>query len=147
MALGKRQERTADVASGPPSGRKPGRSTTGEGRPIVLVVEDDESIRDSLGEYLESSGYEVAATVDGHEAVGVLLGGLEPDLVVLDLVMPRMDGWAVLKWLKADQHHADRPVLVMSATAKDRPPEASAFLPKPFKPEELHRTVAWLCGR
>jgi len=58
-----------------------------------------------------------AAVPDGHQAVDALLGGPEPDLVVLDLVMPRMDGWAVLKWLKADQHHADRPVLVMSATA------------------------------
>jgi CheY-like chemotaxis protein len=125
----------------------PGRSTTGEGRLIVLVVEDDESIRDSLVEYLESSGYGVAAVADGHEAVEALLGGLEPDLVVLDLVMPRMDGWAVLKWFKADSRYADRPVLVMSATVTDRPTSASAWLPKPFHADEFRRVVAQLCGR
>jgi hypothetical protein len=56
MAPEERQERIADAASERRSGWEPGRSTTGEGRQVVLVVEDDESIRDSLVEYLESSG-------------------------------------------------------------------------------------------
>ena len=146
MAREARQEGVAHIASGPRSAWETGRSTSSACQ-VVLVVEDDESIRDSLVEYLQSSGYEVAAVADGHEAVDALLAGLEPDLVVLDLVMPKMDGWAVLKWLKADEHHADRPVLVMSATVTEQPKDASAWLPKPLKLDEFNRTVAWLCGR
>ena len=145
MASAARQEGVADGGFSSQACMPGGRSAS-ERRAIVLVVDDDPDLRASIVEFLECSGYEVGAAADGQEAVDSLLEGLEPDLVVLDLVMPKMDGWAMLKWLKADPHHADRPVLVMSATANDRPTEASAWLPKPFQRDEFHRAVARLCG-
>ena len=111
----------------------------------MLVVEDDKHIREFLAHTLVYSGYEVATASDGQEAVEALLKGLEPDLMVLDLMMPRMDGWAVLQWLRADPNHVDRPVLVISATVRDCPTGASAFLPKPFRRDEFQRAVARLC--
>lgn len=83
-----------------PERGSPSTLRPGERRRVVLIAEDDEDIRESLVECLESSGYEVAAAADGQEAVESLRQGLEPDLVVLDLMMPRMDGWEVLKWLR-----------------------------------------------
>ncbi len=124
----------------------PASLTSPERRRTVLVVDDDEAIRECLAESLESWGYEVAVAADGQDAVDALLEGLEPDLVVLDLVMPNMDGWAVLKWLRADRDHADRPVLVTSATVSAPPIGASAWLQKPFQRDEFQREVAQLCN-
>ncbi len=114
-------------------------------RALVLVIEDDSDIRDTLVESLEECGFSVAAADDGEEALHVLDGGLEPDVLVLDLMMPRMDGWALLKRLRADPRHARRPVLVISAAADTGSLGASACLAKPFHLDEFDRTVARLC--
>ena len=85
-------------------------------RPIVLV-EDDEAIRETFCELLEEEGYRVLTANNGREALAVLdsLHG-EPCLVLLDMMMPVMDGWEFLGALRTDQH--DIPVVVISAVAE-----------------------------
>jgi CheY-like chemotaxis protein len=121
----------------------PGRS----GRSVVLVVEDDADIRFTLCESLDESGYAAVGVSDGEEAFQALRDGLDPDLVVLDLMMPRMDGWLFLEKLRASPRHRGLPVLVASAAPDDHPPRASGWLPKPFHIDEFDRAVARLCRR
>ncbi len=116
------------------------------GRGLVLVVEDDVDIREALTGSLEASGYAVVEASDGEEALDRLETGLEPDVIVLDLMMPRLDGWGFLERLRADPDHADVPVLVTSASQDRRPVDASAWLSKPFHIDDFDRTVARLCG-
>ncbi len=115
-------------------------------RRTLLVIDDDESIRTSLAEVLGFCGYEVVVASDGEEAVQLLEFGVEPGAIVLDLMMPRMDGWAFLDRLRADPRFADLPVVVTSAVAREAPPGADACLEKPFDVGQLNREVARLCG-
>jgi CheY-like chemotaxis protein len=126
-------------------------SSCAEPEPLtVLVVDDDRAIVEALSDLLESEGYTVATATDGIEALEQLQGGLRPCLIVLDLMMPRMDGWdfrhAQLKF--ADLKEI--PVIVLTAAGFS---EASVkaqlgdveFLSKPFAPEALLRVVRQTC--
>ncbi len=110
----------------------------------VLVIDDDEGIRVALAEILEMFGYHVAVAADGQEGVELLRLGLEPNVIVLDLMMPRMDGWAFLALLRSDPKFRDVPVVVASAVAYDRPEGADVWLQKPFDVGQLDREVARL---
>jgi CheY-like chemotaxis protein len=112
----------------------------------VLVIDDDEGIRSALAEILELSGYEVAVAADGVEGVELLEYGLEPSAIVLDLMMPRMDGWTFLARLRKDPRYEGLPVVVTSAVAAESPPGADACLQKPFDLAQLDRAVARLCA-
>jgi CheY-like chemotaxis protein len=114
-------------------------------RARVLVVEDEADLRDLLGRWLETKGYEVMEAADGEEAIELLEAGADPDVILLDLTMPRMDGWTFLAWLRADPRHRDRRVLVASAFARDAPPkDVEGLVAKPFPPELLERELARL---
>ena len=113
---------------------------------LVLIIDDDEPIRTALAEILQLSGYEVAVASDGQEGVELLEIGLEPSAIVLDLMMPRMDGWAFLSHIRQDPRYQGVPVVVASAVAQDRPAGADACLQKPFDLRQLHREVARLCA-
>jgi two-component system, chemotaxis family, chemotaxis protein CheY len=112
----------------------------------VLIVEDDEDIRGLLVESLETNGFDVSEAGDGLEAWEILDAGFHPDVVVLDLMMPRMNGWAFLEKLRADPELAQVPVLITSAFSDLRSVDASAYLAKPFRMDEFDETVARLCG-
>jgi CheY-like chemotaxis protein len=112
----------------------------------LLVIDDDEAIRTALAELLELCGYSVAVAADGQEGVELLEYGLAPRAIVLDLMMPRMDGWTFLARLRRDPRFRDLPVVVTSAVAMDGPPGADASLQKPFDVGELDRAVARLCA-
>jgi CheY-like chemotaxis protein len=112
----------------------------------VLVIDDDEGIRTALAEILELSGYRVAVAADGVEGVELLEYGLEPSAIVLDLMMPRMDGWTFLHRLRSDPRYHGVPVVVTSAVASDSPPDADVCLQKPFDLAQLDRAVARLCS-
>lgn len=121
-----------------PSGRR-GRA--------ILVVDDDADQRVALAALLSFRGYDVAVACDGLEAWEMLARGLRPSLIVLDLSMPRMDGWSFLERL-AGTVHAEVPVIVTSALAASRaPPRADACLEKPFEASELDALVARLASR
>ncbi len=116
----------------------------------VLVVEDDESIADVLRRSLRAEGHEVQSAGDGAEALTVA-EQFAPDLVILDLGLPRLDGMEVLKRLRAE---GDVPVLILTARTEteDRveglDSGADDYLPKPFEREELlARTRALLRRR
>jgi len=118
-----------------------------EQRGVILVVEDDEDIRSLLAESLTSSGYSVVEARDGLDALKALEAGVVPRVVVLDLMMPRMNGWVFLERLRADPERADLPVLVTSAFTDLRSIDASAYLAKPFRMDEFDRAIAELCGQ
>jgi CheY-like chemotaxis protein len=69
-------------------------------RASVLVVEDEHELRELIARWLESRSYRVVEAADGRDAVELLQAGLEPDVILLDLTMPRMDGRAFLEWLR-----------------------------------------------
>jgi len=113
---------------------------------LVLIIDDDEGIRTALAELLELSGYRVAVAADGQEGLELLAVGLEPNAIVLDLMMPRMDGWTFLSHLRADPKFHDVPVVVTSAVASEGPADADVCLQKPFDLVRLDREVARLCA-
>ena len=116
-----------------------GGAATPQGLGTILVVDDDEDIRDSLRYLLEARGYTVAEAIHGKEALAWLETGRRPCLIVLDLMMPVMTGFQFLQVLRSDPVHADTPVVVSSAWP-DRAEVAThvqGIIRKPFKLAEL----------
>jgi two-component system, chemotaxis family, chemotaxis protein CheY len=112
----------------------------------VLIVEDDDGIRDMVDIVLSAAGYEVLTASDGADALEVIGGG-SPDLVLLDMRMPVMDGWEFARRYRAGPApHA--PIVVMTAArdAAQRAAEidANGYLGKPFDMAELLRLVSQL---
>jgi CheY-like chemotaxis protein len=81
----------------------------------ILVVDDDADIRDTLGEVLRNAGMVVVTAADGMEALQILRGGLSPCLVLLDLMMPVMDGYEFLEVQRGDPSLARIPTAVITA--------------------------------
>jgi len=109
----------------------------------VLVVDDDEDLRTMVAMALETAGYAVRLAADGIEALEQLAAEL-PDEILLDMRMPRMDGWELATRVRATYGH-DIPVVVMTAAeqAEKRAKEIDAddFVAKPFDIEALLRVV------
>ena len=126
---------------------RPASGSVAVGR--VLVVEDEPSVRGLVAEALEAEGYEIRAAADGLEALGVL-ERWRPDLIVLDLMMPVMDGWSFRARQLALGEAAGIPVVVLSAAYEARRQGealgAAAVVPKPFDLEALLGTVGRLVG-
>ena len=116
----------------------------------ILVVEDDLAIRETLCELLQEEGYAVAGASNGAEALRLLSEEGEPSLIVLDLMMPVMDGWAFRSAQRRDPRLARIPVLVLSAGHADGDRSLAGlgvqgFLPKPFDLDTFVDTVHRLC--
>jgi CheY-like chemotaxis protein len=116
----------------------------------VLVVDDDDVIRQLITVNLELEGYEVTGAADGQEALE-RAQQWRPDVMTLDMMMPRLDGLATAAALRADPATAHIRVCLVSARAQaaDREraataPGIDAFLSKPFDPEDLVRVVGEL---
>ena len=113
----------------------------------VLVVDDDASIRDTIAELLSEEGYQVVVAAHGREALELIRGGVRPQLIVLDLMMPVMDGWQFLEVRAADPELSAVPVVVVSATPETlQPPETCAFVRKPMRLEHLLEVVGRECA-
>jgi DNA-binding response OmpR family regulator len=111
-------------------------------RKKILVVDDEDDILHFLELVLREKGYDVATASGGHEAL--TKAQLErPNLILLDIMMPQMDGWEVLKLLRVDEETADIPVAMLSARteAKDRvqglQEGAIDYICKPFSLQDL----------
>ena len=122
-------------------------------RPVrVLVVDDSEAIRQLIAVNLELEGYDVRRAADGLEALEVA-AQWRPDVVTLDMVMPRLDGLATCARLRADPATAGVAVVLVTGRAqaadRDRGEAAGvdAYLTKPFEPAELVATVARLAAK
>jgi two-component system, cell cycle response regulator DivK len=85
-------------------------------RPSILVVEDNEASRDVLARRLERRGYRVVVAVDGQQAVAVARSA-KPDLILMDLGLPIIDGWEATRQLKGDLSTRHIPIIVLSAHA------------------------------
>lgn len=114
-----------------------------------MVVEDEPTIAAAVADRLRADGYEVAVAADGPSGVA-LCREVEPDLVILDLMLPGFDGYEVCRRVQAD-----RPVLVLMLTARDEETDvvvglrlgADDYVTKPFSPRELSARVAALLRR
>ena len=113
---------------------------SGAGR--VLVVDDDDVIRQLITVNLELEGFEVIPAVDGQDALDKVKDA-QPDVVTLDVMMPRVDGWEAAERLRADPETAHIKVILLSARAQESDIQrgerigVDAYLTKPFDPDEL----------
>jgi two-component system, cell cycle response regulator DivK len=121
------------------------------GKRLILIADDRPSSRELLRTVLERSGYEVIEAEDGEMAVERARSG-RPDLILLDLQMPKLDGYAALALLRGDPEFARTPVLALTASAMrgDREKILEAgftdYLSKPAGTEALREAVARLLG-
>ena len=118
----------------------------------VLVVDDDKSIVKVLTAYLEQSGYQVLTAEDGETALHALRRE-RPDLVILDLMMPNLDGWEVTSIVRADKSLAATPIIMLTARVEDTDKivglelGADDYITKPFNAREVVARVNALLRR
>jgi CheY-like chemotaxis protein len=118
--------------------------------PAVLLVDDDFGILDGLSDFLESEGFSVVPASNGIDALSHLRMGLHVDVIVLDVMMPMMDGWDFRAEQLADPSLRDIPVLVISASGYTRDALQRQFyardvLPKPLELEAFLRALNGIC--
>jgi DNA-binding response OmpR family regulator len=112
----------------------------------VLVVDDDEVIRQLITVNLELEGFEVHTASDGQDCLDKIKE-VTPDVVTLDVMMPRLDGWETAYRLRQDKDLADVRIILLSARAQEADIErgdtigVDAYLTKPFDPDDLVATV------
>jgi CheY-like chemotaxis protein len=117
----------------------------------VLVVDDDAVIRQLITVNLELEGFEVETGEDGQECLDKVKA-FAPDVITLDIMMPRMDGWDAATALRADDETKDIPIVLLSARAQQQDLSrgdvigVEAYLTKPFDPDDLISTVRRLAG-
>jgi DNA-binding response OmpR family regulator len=117
----------------------------------ILVIEDDESVRLVVSLSLEKEGYKVESAAGGEEALEKVID-YSPDLIILDIMMPEMDGWEVLRLLKSNPLTVNIPICILTAKSEIRDmmyatqKGASDYITKPFTSKELSTRVALLLG-
>ncbi len=114
----------------------------------VLIVEDDADLRDMMAQLLSLEGFIAATVSNGREALEYLHDGDRPDVILLDLMMPVMDGWEFRRRQQADPEVSGVPVIVLSALDQSRAADvrADAFLKKPLDFDRLLALVRSYCG-
>ena len=115
---------------------------TDQKTPLILVVDDYQDAREMYAEYLQFSGFRVAEARNGNEAVDQAFA-LKPDLILMDLSLPGMDGWEATKRLKADERTSHIPIVALTGHALAGASEGAkkagcdAFVTKPCLPDDL----------
>lgn len=112
-------------------------------RRTVMVVDDDDAIREALQDVLTDEGYDVIGASDGQEALECLNGEKRPSAILLDLWMPVMDGWKFLDALLADPRFSRIPLVVLTA-ARDQRARELCVAEVLTKPVQLHQVLAVL---
>lgn len=118
----------------------------------LLIVEDDREIRDLLAHYLRKEGFEVSFASDGETALARARSE-KPKLILLDILLPRMDGLEVLRAIRADREIAGTPVLMLTAKGDETDRVvglelgADDYVPKPFSPREVAARVRAILRR
>jgi CheY-like chemotaxis protein len=152
MELGRSHERDQAPGGSPGDGKDPsgdqsraapGGVAGGSGR--VLVCDDAEQIRRLIRVNLEIEGYEVVEAVDGEEALEILEDMTQPlpDVITVDVIMPRRDGWWMVSAIRSDPRLAHIPIVMVTASAQDQDrakadrAAVDEFVAKPFDPYEL----------
>ena len=115
---------------------------TTEQSPLILVVDDYQDAREMYAEYLQYSGFRVAEARNGNEAVAQARS-LKPDLILMDLSLPGMDGWEATRVLKADDETRHIPIVALTghalagASEGARKAGCDSFVTKPCLPDDL----------
>ncbi len=112
----------------------------------ILIIDDEEDMRAFVGMRLQAAGYEILTAIDGMDGLNMARAH-HPNLIILDVMMPKMDGFQVCRMLKFDEIFQDIPVIML--TAKSQPDDkkigqdvkADAYITKPFEGEVLIRKV------
>jgi CheY-like chemotaxis protein len=119
--------------------------STHDQRGNILIVEDDEDIRAAMAELLESEGFEVAVASNGQEGLEVLGQMGAPCLVLLDLMMPVMNGEDFLRHVRQNPALDRIPVIIVTASGRTPLPGTQGILKKPFEIRDLFATVSEHC--
>ena len=109
----------------------------------IMVVDDDDEIREALADVLTDEGYEVVGARDGHQALRYLREGQRPSAILLDLWMPVMDGWQLRHELLSDSTLSDIPVIVLTAV-RDQRAQGLMVADVLTKPVQLERLLGAL---
>lgn len=118
----------------------------------VLVVDDEESLRNLAAKLIERRGYKVLTAADGNQALGVLAGDTGIDLLVLDVMMPGLDGLQTLERIRKQRGYAELPVILLTAQSRDEDvmggykKGADYYITKPLQPTALLNIVDYLIG-
>lgn len=117
----------------------------------ILVVEDDADIREDLADLLRDYGYRVATAGNGAEALEYLRSQRRPCVILLDLMMPVMNGWEFRRRMLADRELAELPVVLLSGAADVHEQaatlNASEVVTKPIQLDRLYRTLERICSK
>ena len=113
----------------------------------ILVVEDEVDQREMLREALELSGYAVVVAKDGKDALNKVSGIESLSLVILDLLMPEMNGWDFVEQLRTRPEFATVPIIVHSSARGPAPATVARVLTKPFPFDRLLATVREYCAK
>ncbi|MEY4510104.1 MAG: hypothetical protein RLZZ450_2226, partial [Pseudomonadota bacterium] len=126
-----------------------GRLASSVDAPLIAVIDDNTDIVAAVTEMLSELGYRVVSYRDAADALEVMERGEVPSLIVLDLMMPRMDGWTFRVRQRACAKLRDVPVIVMSASgsAQAEAIDADAYLRKPLRMEKLCSTIEQMLAR
>jgi len=117
----------------------------------ILVVDDELDMLMAIKLRLEASGYEVATATDGLEGLNAARK-LKPDIIILDIMLPKMNGYKVSRFLKFDEEYKHIPVIMLTALSGDEDRTtgvetgANAYITKPFETQELVDTVRRFLG-
>ena len=123
-----------------------------ENRPVVLAADDDKDILELITFRLERSGYTVLQARDGEEALR-LAQTEKPNLAVLDVMMPKLDGFELTRRLRADAATSRMPIILLTARGQEADVQqgfnagADDYIRKPFSPQELRARVQAILGR
>ncbi len=122
-------------------------------KPRVVIADDDPDIRRLVQITVSNAGCDVTVAADGEEALELIRADL-PDLIILDVLMPRMDGWEVAKELKSDPRTQSVPIMFLTSRGQEHDvlegfnSGAADYMVKPFSPRELQvRVRAVLANR
>jgi len=124
---------------------------TSQELPLILVVDDYQDAREMYAEYLQFSGFRVAEARNGNEAVAQAFA-LRPDLILMDLSLPGMDGWEATRRLKADDRTKQIPIVALTGHALAGASEGAkkagcdSFVTKPCLPDDLVVEVRRMLG-
>jgi len=117
----------------------------------ILIADDEEDVKFVIQLFLESKGYEIVTAFDGLDAIDKARAE-KPDLILLDIMMPLIDGFEVCRKLKADKDTAGIPIVMISAASQTESKKkgleagASDYIVKPFEPDHLHKVLDGLLG-
>ncbi|MBI3011064.1 MAG: response regulator [Candidatus Omnitrophica bacterium] len=118
-------------------------------KPRILLVDDEPSIVKMVGKRLEVEGFEVLVAMDGQEGLTKAQTD-QPDLIILDLMLPKLNGYEICTMLKQDTRYQNIPIMMFTAKAQDKDEKlgmecgANAYIRKPFRAQELLEKIRGL---